>query len=212
MHISDGVLPPAIWIGSCVVTAGIAAVSLRKMDTDDVPKVAVVTASFFVASLFHIKFGPTSVHLILNGFAGVLLGWMAFVSILVGLALQAFLFGHGGITSLGANALMMGLPALAAYQLFRLHSKFNFKIIENSKFRIPNSEFLFGFLAGFLGVFFGTIILAILLAISGREFFGVAKLAAIAHLPVMIIEGIITGFVVSFLKKVKPEILEGNKR
>ena len=201
MHISDGILPPAIWIGSCVITAGIAAVSLRKMDTDDVPKVAVVTASFFVASLLHLKFGPTSVHLILNGFAGVLLGPMAFVSILVGLALQAFLFGHGGITSLGANALMMGLPALAAYQLFRLHSKFNFK----------TNDFLFGFLAGFLGVFFGTIILAILLAISGEEFFVVAKLAVIAHLPVMIIEGIVTGFVVSFLKKVKPEILEGSK-
>ena len=201
MHISDGILPPAIWIGGCVVTAGISAVSLRKMDADDVPKVAVVTASFFVASLLHLKFGPTSVHLILNGFAGVLLGPMAFVSILVGLALQAFLFGHGGITSLGANALMMGLPALAAYQLFRLHSKFNFK----------SNDFLFGFLAGFLGVFFGTIILAALLAISGEEFFGVAKLAAIAHLPVMIIEGIITGFVVLFLKRVKPEILEGSK-
>ena len=201
MHISDGVLPASIWIGSYVVTAGISAVSLRKMDVDDAPKVAVVTASFFVASLLHVKFGPTSVHLILNGFAGVLLGWTAFVSILVGLVLQAFLFGHGGVTTLGVNAIMMGLPALAAYQLFRLHSKFNFK----------TNDFLFGFLAGFLGVFFGTIILAILLAISGEEFFGVAKLAAIAHLPVMIIEGIVTGFVVSFLKRVKPEILEGSK-
>ncbi|HIE26830.1 TPA: cobalt transporter CbiM [Candidatus Poribacteria bacterium] len=201
MHISDGVLPPAIWISGYVVTAGISAISLRKMDVDDVPKVAVVTASFFVASLLHVKFGPTSVHLILNGFAGVLLGWTAFASILVGLALQAFLFGHGGITSLGVNAIMMGLPAIAAYQLFRLHSKFSFKV----------NDFLFGFLAGFFGVFFGTIILAILLAMSGEQFFGVAKLAAIAHLPVMIIEGIITGFVVSFLKRVKPEILEGSK-
>lgn len=201
MHISDGVLPPAVWIGSYVITAGISAVSLRKMDVDDVPKVAVVTASFFVASLIHLKVGPTSVHLILNGFAGVLLGPVAFVSILVGLALQAFLFGHGGITSLGANALTMGLPALAAYQLFRLHTKFSFKA----------NYFLFGFLAGFSGVFFGTIILAALLAISGEEFFGVAKLAAAVHIPVMIIEGIITGFVVSFLQKVKPEILEGSK-
>ena len=49
------------------------------------------------------------------------------------------------------------------------------------------------------------------MAISGENFFGVAKLAAAVHLPVMIIEGIITGFVVSFLQKVKPEILEGSK-
>jgi cobalt/nickel transport system permease protein len=201
MHISDGVLPPTIWIGSGVITAGIAAVSLRKMDVDDVPKVAVVTASFFVASLLHVKFGPTSVHLILNGFAGVLLGWTAFVSILVGLALQAFLFGHGGVTTLGVNAIMMGLPALASYQLFRLQSKFNFKV----------NDFLWGFLAGFLAVFLGTIILAVLLTMSGEQFFGIAKLAAIAHLPVMVIEGIVTGFVVSFLKRVQPEILEGSK-
>lgn len=201
MHISDGVLPASVWISSYVVTGGISAVSLKKMDADDIPKVAVVTASFFVASLLHIKLGATSVHLILNGFAGVLLGWMSFVSILVGLALQAFLFGHGGITSLGANAIMMGLPAFAAYALFNLRLRFNFK----------SKDFTFGFLAGFTGVFFGTIILASLLAISGSEFFGVAKIAAVSHLPVMGIEGTVTGFIVTFLRKVKPEILEGSK-
>jgi len=197
MHISDGILPPAIWIGGYVVAGGIAAVNLRRMDVDDMPKVAVVTASFFVASLFHIKFGPTSVHLILNGFAGVLLGPIAFVSILVGLVLQ-LLFGHGGITSLGANAIIMGLPALAAYKLFSLRSKVNSK----------TGDFLFGFVAGFSGVFLGTIILTLFLAISGSAFFGVAKIAFLAHLPVMVIEGIVTGFIISFLKKVTPEMLK----
>jgi cobalt/nickel transport system permease protein len=38
---------------------------------------------------------------------------------------------------------------------------------------------------------------------------GVAKYAALTHLPVMIIEAIITGFIASFLMKVKPEILKG---
>jgi cobalt/nickel transport system permease protein len=36
---------------------------------------------------------------------------------------------------------------------------------------------------------------------------GVAKYAAIAHIPVIIIEGIMSGFIVSFLMKVRPEIL-----
>ena len=197
MHISDGILPPAIWIGGYVVAGGITLVNLRKMDVDDMPKVAVVTASFFVASLAHIKFGPTSVHLILNGFAGVLLGPTAFASILVGLALQ-LLFGHGGITTLGVNAIIMGLPALVAYKLFSLREKFNAK----------TGNFPFGFTAGFAGVFFGAVLLALFLAASGSEFSWVAKIALLGHLPVMVIEGIITGFMVSFLQKVAPGMLK----
>jgi cobalt/nickel transport system permease protein len=37
----------------------------------------------------------------------------------------------------------------------------------------------------------------------------VAKLILLAHLPVMIIEGIITLFCVAFLARVKPELLGG---
>ena len=114
----------------------------------------------------------------------------------------------------------MGLPAFAAFAIFNLRLKFNHRKKdtegkeESSSLITHHSSlnFLFGFLAGFSGVFFGTVILALLLVSAGSNFFGVAKFAALAHLPVMIIEGIITGFIVTFLKKVKPEILEGNKR
>jgi len=204
MHISDGVLSVPVWMGGYVVTAGIVAITTRKMNPHDIPKVAVLTSVFFVASLIHIPLGPTSVHLILNGLVGMILGQMAFVSILVGLTLQAILFQHGGLTTIGVNAVMMGVPALLAYRIFNLHKKFRFR----------SNEVVFGALAGAAGVFFGTIILAMLLVTTGDEFIVVAKYAALAHLPVMIIEGIITGFIASFLLKVKPEILEGggNKR
>lgn len=163
------------------------------------PKVAVMTSAFFVASLIRVPLGPTSVHLVLNGLVGIILGPAAFISIFVGLVLQAFLFQHGGITTIGINAIMMGTPALLAYKIFNLRNKFNFK----------RCEFIFGALAGGSGVFFGTGILALALVTTGSEFVGVAKYAALAHLPVMIIEGIMTGFIASFLMKVKPEILRG---
>jgi len=198
MHISDGVLSAPVWIGGYVVAAVISATTSRKMNAEDVPKVAVMTSVFFVASLIHIPIGPTSIHLILNGLAGIILGPLAFVSVLLGLFLQAILFQHGGITAIGANSVMMGVPALFAYSLFSLHKRFHFRA----------NEVIFAGLAGASGVFLGTLILAMLLVTTGSEFIGVAKYAVLAHFPVMVIEAIISGFIVSFLIRVKPEILE----
>ena len=84
MHISDGVLSAPVWIGGYVVTVGIAAICSKKMKTEDMPKMAVMTSAFFVASLIHIPLGPTSVHLILNGLVGIILGPLSFISILTG--------------------------------------------------------------------------------------------------------------------------------
>jgi len=199
MHISDGVLLAPVWIGGYVISASIAAVTNRKMNPEDIPKTAVMTSVFFIASLIHIPLGPTSAHLILNGLVGIILGPLAFVSILLGLTLQALLFQHGGITTIGANSLMMGLPALLAYKVFNLHQRFHFK----------SKEGVFGAIAGGIGVLGGVLILATLLVTTGSEFIGVAKYAAVAHLPIIVIEALISGFVVSFLFKVKPEILTG---
>jgi len=201
MHISDGVVSTPVWIGSYIIAAFLAGIITKNLEPEDIPKTAVVTSCFFVASLIHIPLGPTSVHLILNGLVGIILGPIAFISILLGLTLQALLFQHGGITTIGVNSIMMGLPAILAYKIFRLYKKFHFKL----------DVTLFGGLGGAAGVLGGVILLALFLISSGEEFLGIAKFAILAHLPVMIIEGIIAGFVVSFLMKVKPEILRGGK-
>ncbi len=199
MHISEGILTAPVWIGGYAVAGGIVAATLRKINQEEIPKISVITSVFFVASLIHIPLGPTSVHLIMIGLVGVVLGWAAFISIFLGLILQALLFQHGGITPLGANACMMGIPALCAYGVFSLHEKFSIK----------HSEAIFGAAAGALAIFLAGIFLAIFLALSGEEFYGVAVTALAAHIPVLIIEGVITGFTAAFLAKVKPEILPG---
>jgi cobalt/nickel transport system permease protein len=201
MHISDGVLSIPVSIGGYVVAVGISALSVRKMHLENVPKVSVVTAVFFVASLIHIPIGPTSVHLILNGLAGVILGFSAFVSIFLGLILQSLLLQHGGITAIGVNACMMGLPAFVAYGIFkaRLLTRFRYR------------EAAFGAMAGAAAVLLASVLLALALITTGKEFLTVAKLAVLAHIPVMVVEGIIIGFCAAFLARVKPEILEGRK-
>jgi cobalt/nickel transport system permease protein len=134
MHISDGVLPLSVTIGGYAVSAAMAAWSAHRTDNEDLPKLAVMTAAFFVASLIHVPFGPTSVHLIIPGLTGALLGPSAFLSVGLGLLLQSLLFQFGGLTALGANALMVGLPALTCGWFFQRFNPHSGKIFYRSLF------------------------------------------------------------------------------
>ncbi|WP_373499786.1 cobalt transporter CbiM [Desulfococcus sp.] len=197
MHISDGVLPISVTIGGYAASAALAAWSARRTRNEELPKVAVVTAAFFVASLIHVPFGPTSVHLLIPGLAGALLGPSAFLAIGLGLLLQSILFQFGGLTALGANALMMGVPALLCGLFF-----------QRLKGTTRRRQSIIGGIAGALGTAFAALILALLLATGGEDFFGVAKLALAAHLPVIVIEGVVSAFTIGFLARVKPELLD----
>ncbi len=196
MHISDGVLPISVVIGSGMASLAIAAWSVRQTDSEDLPKVAVVTASFFVSSLIHVPLGPTSVHLLIPGLVGVLLGPASFLAILLGLLLQSLLFQFGGLTALGANALMMGVPALLCGLLFNK--------LRGTTLR---QHVIVGGLTGGGGTLLSAALLALLLCSGGEDFLGVAKLAVLAHLPVFLVEGLVSACTVSFLFRVKPELL-----
>ncbi|MCD6264393.1 MAG: cobalt transporter CbiM [Deltaproteobacteria bacterium] len=199
MHISEGVLSAPVLITGAVLAAAGISVGLKKMDSDKIPLVAVLSSAFFVASLIHVPIGPSSVHLIINGINGLLLGWMCFPSILVGLALQSILFQFGGITVLGVNTVTMALPGVICYYLFS-------RLVNREKSLISLTA---AFACGFLSVLFSGILVAIALVFTQESFMSVAKLIILAHLPVMIIEGIITLFCVAFLHRVKPELLGG---
>lgn len=199
MHISEGVIAaPVLIAGAAGAVAG-CAVGLKKMNIENTPKVAVMSSAFFVASLIHLPVGPTSVHLVLNGLAGIVLGWMAFPAILVALLLQAILFQFGGITTLGANTVVMALPALSCYLLYARFVRGRSKAIAAAA----------GFMSGMTGILVGGMIVALFLISTGEQFTAVAKLFVIAHFPVMVVEGILTAFIVIFIRRIKPEVLGG---
>lgn len=198
MHISEGVLSPSVLISGTLLSSAGVAIGLKKMDVRKIPQVALMSSAFFVASLIHIPIGPANAHLVLNGLVGIILGWMAFPSILVALSLQAVIFQFGGFTVLGVNTFIMAMPSVVAFYLFRWMIKRG-----NGFFTA-----LSGFLSGITGIGLGVIFLSLALVTTGEEFFSVSKLIILAHLPIFFAEGIITSFVVVFLKKVKPEILE----
>jgi cobalt/nickel transport system permease protein len=117
VHLSD-VLPWPWWAGGFVAAAALVAAGSRRIADAEVPRLALFTAAFFVASLIHVSVGPTSVHLLLNGLIGIVLGLRAGLAVAVGLFLQAALIGHGGFSSLGVNTCVMTVPALFGAALF----------------------------------------------------------------------------------------------
>src|SRR4051794_23126263 len=112
VHIADGVLGWPVLAAGFGLIALLAVLAAWRVREDEVPRIALLTAAFFVASSIHVKLGPTSVHLLLNGLVGVILGRRAPLAILIGVALQALLIPHGGLTTIGVNACAETIPAL----------------------------------------------------------------------------------------------------
>jgi len=201
MHISEGVLSGPVLVSGMVLAAAGTAIGLKNLDYDRIPQIGILSASFFVASLIHVPIGVSSVHLILNGVVGLILGWGAFPAILVALTLQAVLFLFGGITALGVNTVIMASPAVLCYFLFgRL-------IIKKPSVALPAA-----FAAGALSVFLSGILLGLALVFTEKDFFKVSTIVVMAHLPVMAVEGVITALCVGFLKRVQPSMLPGYLR
>jgi len=195
MHISEGVLSaPVLASGAVLTTIGLY-LGFKNLKNEDFPKTAVLSSTFFVASLIHIPIGPTSAHLILNGLTGILLGWGAFPAIFLGLLLQALLFQFGGLTTLGVNTFNMAMPAVISFYLFK-------PLLKKEK-----TTFFGGFLSGFFSVMLGAIFVSIALYTTEKSFLNVARALIGVHVPIAFIEGFITGVVVLYLKKLKPEVL-----
>jgi cobalt/nickel transport system permease protein len=203
MHISDGVLT-APWLAAGFVLSGLLALlAAYRVRDEEIPRIAVLSAAFFVATLMHLPLGPTRVHLLLNGLVGVVLGWRAPLAILIGLALQAVLLGHGGFTSLGVNACVMTLPALLAAALFAVMRRLPW-------FGRGRSAFIWlcGCSIGMISVLATLVLQAMVLLWGGAEDWSlIVQLVFYAHLPIVALEGVVLGFTVNYLARVKPEML-----
>jgi cobalt/nickel transport system permease protein len=208
MHVPDGILPLGLTLGGYALAGGMAALSLRRIAAQPdpragVPRAAMMTAAFFAASLVHIPVPPTSVHLMLAGLMGAMLGWFAVPAILIGLVFQAVMFGHGGITTLGINGVILGLPALLAFGLMRAFGGLQHWLAQ-------------ALLAVAIGA--GAVLLAVALFTAilltglpahldaGAERAAIIALA-LAHLPLALVEGVIVATILSYLRRTQPEMI-----
>jgi cobalt/nickel transport system permease protein len=196
MHIVDGALSAPVLIGGGIVAAGGIALGLRSLTLEKIPAAGVLSATFFVAALVHVPIGPSSVHLIMNGLAGLVLGWAAFPALFVGLLLQAVFFGFGGVTVLGVNTVAIAGPAVIVGLLLR-------HLVVGPDARLAA---LAGLVAGAGAIVLTGLTVALVLWLSGDEFLAAAKLVVIAHLPVAVIEGLVCAAAVTLIHRVKPDL------
>lgn len=197
MHIAEGVLnAPTLAATACCAAVGIA-IGLRRLTPQTLPVAALFAAVFFLVGTIHIPIGVGSVHLVLNGLIGLLLGWLAFPVIFVALALQALLFSFGGFTSLGANTLVMAAPAVIAGLLLR-------PLLQSPP--SPRRRLLtVGALAAAIGIVGATLLAVIMLWSTGRDaFLGLITLLFAAQIPVLMIDTVVTALVVSMLGRARP--------
>jgi cobalt/nickel transport system permease protein len=197
MHISEGFLSPQVLAAGWVAAGVGTAIGLKKLELDKIVRVAVFSSVFFLASLINVSIGPSSTHLSLIAPMGLVLGWSVFPAVLVTLLLQAVLLQFGGLLVLGVNTVDMALPGLIVYLLFSSAIRRGNPVLAAAS----------SFAAGFLAVILGALGVGAFLSLSDPDMTGAAKVLFAAHLPLALIEGTVTFFMVGFLRKSAPDIL-----
>jgi cobalt/nickel transport system permease protein len=172
----------------------------QEFDYKKIPLMGVIAAFIFAAQMINFPVaGGTSGHLIGALLAAAIMGpFSAMIIMSTILIIQCFIFLDGGVTALGANILNMGIIATwGGYCIYRLLDK------ENALHPFAL------FVGAWVSVVISALAASIELAVSGTIPFSVVIPAMLFwHAIIGIGEGIITVFVISYVKKVKPEMLE----
>lgn len=196
-HIPDGVLSLPVLIGGGAVAAAGIGLGLRAIDERDVPKTAILAALFFVGSLFSVPIGPSSIHLLLGGTMGLVLGVATFPAVFVGLLLQATMFGFGGISTLGVDTVNMALPGVVLGVLAR-------PLLGRAS---TAGRVAIGAGVGALAVAGTAGGMALALALSSPDYVPSLGVVVATQVPLAAIEAVVTGVLVAHLARVKPEVL-----
>lgn len=197
MHIPDGILSAPVLAGGAALAAAGVALGLRRLDDRAIPRAALLSAVFLVGSLIAVPLGPSSVHLVFGGLMGIMLGWAIFPAVLVALAVQAVLFGFGGLTPLGVTTVVIAAPGALAGALFG----------PGIRRRTGSGPAWLAGLAGALAVLGSAALVAVALVLSAGDFAPVARVMAAVYLPLAAVEAVVTAFAVGFLARVQPGAL-----
>lgn len=212
MHIPDGFLSPSVAIATGIASTAAIAVALNKsrdrIGLRQAPVLGLTTAFVFAAQMINFPVaGGTSGHLLGGALASVVLGnpWAATLAMSTVFIIQSVLFADGGITALGANIFNMGLVGIWTGWLLLQPLQ---RLLGGSRNRLP----LAAGIAAALSVVAAAICCTIALAMSGTVALNIALPAMVGvHILIGIGEGIITGGVLTYLVKVRPDLLPGEQ-
>jgi cobalt/nickel transport system permease protein len=217
MHIPDGYLSPQTYIPLYAVFAGLMGVALKKVkktfSAKNIPYLGMASAFSFLIMMFNVPVpGGTTGHAVGAGIVALILGpWTAMVAVSVALIIQAFLFGDGGITAIGANcfnmAVVMPFVSILVFRLARGKATAGWRVT------------IAAFLSGYVGITAAAMVAAIEFGIqplvassNGKPLYAPYGLEVavpamvIEHLAVFgIVEGLVTMVVLGFFLKNDPD-------
>lgn len=209
MHMGDVLLSPAVggtMIAAAVGTAAVSVKVVKDMDEKKVPLMGVMSAFVFAAQMINFTIPGTgsSGHLAGALLLSVLLGpYAGFLSIAAILLIQALFFADGGLLAYGCNVINIGFFAcFITYPLI-------YKTITKkglTRARVMTGSILASVAALQMGAF--SVVLETL--ISGKTELPFTQFALAMqgiHLAIGAVEGVVTAAVVSFVWKVRPDII-----
>ena len=212
MHISEGILPApwaALWYAAALPFIAWGLRELRRRSEElpyFKPLVGLVGAAVFLISCMPIPVpsAGTSSHPCGTGLAAILIGpGLTVVVASIALTLQALFLAHGGLTTLGANIVAMGVAgAYVGYGVYWIAHRLGIPWVM--------AAFLAGLLSDWATYAMTSFELAAALH-GGGSFSGMFTLILLAfvptQLPLGILEGIICAGALKFVRNRKPELL-----
>lgn len=218
MHITEGVLtgPSSIItnvVGLALIAKGALAMQAFSKDQPQrKPLLGMAGAFVFFVSLIHLPAfgGLTCSHPCGTPLAGILLGpWVAVGLAACSLLLQALFFAHGGLSTLGANTITLGLMGAGTGWL-------TFKLCRKAGLSLAVSAGLGGLVGDVMTYVMNIVILGAHFAYVAPHpqygFLGYAKALAIAYLPVQgplaLGEMFVTGYAIRSIYEQRPEVLD----
>jgi cobalt/nickel transport system permease protein len=206
IHFPDGVLPiqwVLFWWLLALALLVVALIATRKR-TIPIQRLAIagmLAAVSFAVFQIEIPFAG-GVHMNLTPLIGILAGPGIGSLIMLIVNILSAAVGHGGWGLIGANTLVNMSEITVAFYVFRI-----------TRGRLES--FTRGAVAAILGLLVGNVVLLAVLVISGiqgSELHGVALLTYLIQIPILnmivaVAEAIVTGFVVDYLGRVRPDLL-----
>jgi cobalt/nickel transport system permease protein len=207
MHIPDGFLSNQVAVSLNVVSGATLLYAARQVKVDvsgrAVPIMGMLAAFVFAAQMLNFPvLGGTSGHLVGGSLLAILLGPMAgFLTMTTVVLAQALFLQDGGLVALGANVFnISSITCFSGYAVFRL-----------LKGRMSGGKRLFvaGFLAGWVSLMAGSACCAVEMGLSDAIPLRIGLATMLGyHAVVGIVEGTLTAGVLSFLFKVRPDLMK----
>jgi cobalt/nickel transport system permease protein len=214
MHIPDGLLDPITTISLWLIVIAVMIIGYFKMgkifekeDSDKlVPYIGVLAAVIFAFQFVNYPVpGGTSGHLIGGTLIAVILGPWASVIILFLVLIVQSLFGDGGILALGANAFNMGIiGGIIGFYIV----VFIVKVLNKTSFKKEIKITISTAIGSYIAIVLASLICGIELSLAGAVPLGIAIPAMVYwHLLIGIGEAIISGLIIFYIYKVKPDFI-----